>query len=247
MVVVHASKTRSGKLLECRKGNAYISSNLLLVILRQGRMNRPKSVFVISLLGLLLSFRSGEKPSRTFELLAQSSRFWNLIDHDAKLTLVARGFGFTEGPVWNPAGFLYVSDEEQNKIYRLYLDGRKETLVELEDPDGNTLDEQQRLLDCASVLHAIVRVSPDGKYKTLVDRYQGKRLNSPQRCGCWSRRGNLLYRPDTRSSKRTEARASISGSLSSGCEGGLTAAREGYVAAQRPCVLTRWQAALCRR
>ena len=142
-------------------------------------MNRPKSVFVISLLGLLLSFRSGEGPPRTFELLAQSSRFWNLIDHDAKLTLVAHGFGFTEGPVWNPAGFLYVSDEEQNKIYRLYLDGRKETLVELGDPDGNTLDEQQRLLDCASVLHAIVRVSPDGKYKTLVDRYQGKRLNSP--------------------------------------------------------------------
>jgi len=111
--------------------------------------------------------------------LAQSPRFWNLIDHDAKLTLVARGFGFTEGPVWNPAGFLYVSDEEQNKIYRLYLDGRKETLVELGDPDGNTFDEQQRLLDCASVLHAIIRVSPDGSYKTIVDRYQGKRLNSP--------------------------------------------------------------------
>ena len=47
-------------------------------------------------------------------------------------------------------------------------------------PDGNTYDKQHRLLDCASVLRAIIRLSPDGKtFKTVIDRYQGKRLNSP--------------------------------------------------------------------
>jgi gluconolactonase len=74
---------------------------------------------------------------------------------------------------------LYVSDEEQNKILRVYPDGRKETVIELGDPDGNTFDERQALLDCASVLRAIIRVSPDGKYKVLADRYEGKRFNSP--------------------------------------------------------------------
>jgi gluconolactonase len=116
---------------------------------------------------------------RAFALQAKTSEFWQLIDHDAQLNLVASGFGFTEGPVWSPKGFLYVSDEEQNKIYRLYPDGRKESLIELGDPDGNTFDHKQRLLDCASVLRAIIRIAPNGKYKVLADKFQGKKFNSP--------------------------------------------------------------------
>jgi len=134
---------------------------------------------VLALLAFVCGLRASDKPPRTFELVAQSPKFWELFDGDAKMTTMATGFGFTEGPVWNPSGFLYVSDEEQNKIYRVYPDGRKETLIELGDPDGNTFDRQQRLLDCASVLHAIIRVDPGGRYTTLVDSYQGKRLNSP--------------------------------------------------------------------
>ncbi len=112
-------------------------------------------------------------------LQAYSPKFWTLIDRNAMLTRMAAGFGFTEGPVWDKAGFLYVSDEEQNKIYKVYADGRKEALIELGDPDGNTFDEQGRLLDCASVLRAIIRVGGDGKHKVLADRYEGKRFNSP--------------------------------------------------------------------
>ena len=52
-------------------------------------------------------------------------------------------------------------------------------MVALGDPDGNTYDQQQRLLDCASVLRAIIRVSPDGKYEVLADHFEGKRFNSP--------------------------------------------------------------------
>src|SRR4051812_18284279 len=116
---------------------------------------------------------------RKLELLADSPKFWTLIDHDAKLTQVATGFGFTEGPVWDEAGFLYVSDETFNKIFRLELDGTKKEIIALGDPDGNTYDRNHRLIDCASVLRAIIAVSPDGKYKILADRYRGKRLNSP--------------------------------------------------------------------
>ena len=113
------------------------------------------------------------------ELEALSPRFWDLVDRQARLSQMATGFGFTEGPVWDRAGFLYVSDEEQNKIYRVFPDGRKESLIELGDPDGSTFDAQGRLVDCASVLRAIIRISRDGKYKILADHYQGKRLNSP--------------------------------------------------------------------
>jgi gluconolactonase len=116
---------------------------------------------------------------RHFQLRAESPKFWNLVPRDANLEVVAKGFGFTEGPVWDPAGFLYVSDEELNKIFRVYLDGRKEELLSIGDPDGNTYDQQHRLLDCASVLRAIIRISPDGKYTVLADRFEGKKFNSP--------------------------------------------------------------------
>src|ERR1700740_816621 len=118
-------------------------------------------------------------PSREFALRAESPQFWKLFSRDAKLETLATGFGFTEGPVWDPAGFVYVSDEELNKIFRVYPGGRREELISLGDPDGNTYDLDHKLLDCASVLRAIIRIEPDGKYKVLADRFEGKRFNSP--------------------------------------------------------------------
>lgn len=136
-------------------------------------------------LSALSSPAAAPKETRKFELQAHSPQFWKLIDRAAKLERVATGFGFTEGPVWDPAGFLYVSDETLNKIFRVYpskqgdVEAKKEELIALGDPDGNTYDDQRRLIDCASVLRAIIAISPDGTYKILADRYQGKRFNSP--------------------------------------------------------------------
>ena len=119
--------------------------------------------------------------TRTFSLEAVEPGFWHLFDRNAQLTKVATGFGFTEGPVWDPSGYLWVSDETLNKIFKVNtVNGQKQEILSLGDPDGNTYDREHRLLDCASVLRAIIRFSPDGKsYTTVVDRYQGKRLNSP--------------------------------------------------------------------
>jgi gluconolactonase len=126
----------------------------------------------------LLLVASAEDP-RAFKLEPLSPKFWDLVDRDTKLETVATGFGFTEGPMWDPAGFLYVSDETINKIFKVYPSGKKEEVIALGDPDGNTFDRQHRLIDCASVLRAIIEVTPDGKYKILADHYEGKKLNSP--------------------------------------------------------------------
>jgi gluconolactonase len=130
--------------------------------------------------GVLAAALAWSQTARVFELQADSPQFWELFDRSAKLEKVAGGFAFTEGPVWEPrGGFLYVSDEEQNAIYRVFPDGRKETLVSMGDPDGSTLDRDQRLITTASVLRAVVEVSPDGKLRTLADKFEGKRFNSP--------------------------------------------------------------------
>jgi gluconolactonase len=145
--------------------------------------SRSRHIGAIAILVLLFliipSSFQGAASERKFELQAESPSFWKLIDHDAKLSVVASGFGFTEGPVWDESGFLYVSDETINKIYRVYPDGKKEGLISLGDPDGNTFDRQHRLIDCASWLRAIIAVSPNGKYEILADHYEGKKLNTP--------------------------------------------------------------------
>jgi gluconolactonase len=143
-------------------------------------MNKTNRILLLLLATIIPCLASAQKAPRKFELESNSPNFWKLIARDAKLETVAGGFGFTEGPVWDPAGFLYVSDEEINKIFRVYLkDGRKEELISLGDPDGNTYDKQKRLIDCASVLRAIIAVSRDGKYDVLADKFEGKKLNSP--------------------------------------------------------------------
>jgi gluconolactonase len=150
-------------------------------------MNPNKSrsrIYLLSTVAILLlliptTLTAQDKPKREFKLEADSPAFWTLIAKDAKLETVATGFGFTEGPVWDKSGFVYVSDEEINKIFRVYPDGHKEELIALGDPDGNTYDRQLRLIDTASVLRAIIRITPDGKYTVLADHFEGKKLNSP--------------------------------------------------------------------
>jgi gluconolactonase len=131
------------------------------------------------MLAFYLLGADAQAPARQFALKAESQKFWELIDSHAQLERMATGFGFTEGPVWDEHGFLLVSDEEQNKIYRVYEDGHKEDLIALGDPDGNTYDRKGRLIDCASVLRAIIAVTPDGKYTVLADKFEGKKFNSP--------------------------------------------------------------------
>lgn len=92
------------------------------------------------LVGLLISVTgaTAQQRPRHFELKADSPNFPELVPKDAKLELVSGGMGFTEGPVWDPSGFVYVSDEVLNKIFRIYPNGHREELISLGDPDGNT-------------------------------------------------------------------------------------------------------------
>src|SRR5262245_7228027 len=88
-------------------------------------MTRPCFSLIASLLYLFCSApfsltACAQAPPKQFSLKAESPRFWELLDRNAHLDRVATGFGFTEGPVWDERGFLYVSDEEQNKIFKVY-------------------------------------------------------------------------------------------------------------------------------
>jgi len=90
------------------------------------------------------------------------------------------GFQFTEGPLWHPDGYLLFSDIPANKIFKWTPNGTVEIFRE---PSGNsnglTFDRQGRLIACEHGNRRVSRTEKDGTVVTLADRYQGKRLNSP--------------------------------------------------------------------
>jgi sugar lactone lactonase YvrE len=92
------------------------------------------------------------------------------------------GFGFTEGAVWVPAEqALIFSDIPGNTVHR-WRPGDTEATVYRRPSghaNGNTLDRQGRLLTCEHSGRRVSIGAVGSPPETLVDRYQGKRFNSP--------------------------------------------------------------------
>jgi len=88
---------------------------------------------------------------------------------------------FTEGPVWfADVQCLIWSDIPNNRMLRWTPDG---TINVFRKPsnfaNGNTRDRQGRLATCEHGTRRVTRTEPDGTITVLVDRFQGKKLNSP--------------------------------------------------------------------
>ncbi|MEG4245550.1 SMP-30/gluconolactonase/LRE family protein [Microcoleus sp. MON2_D6] len=104
----------------------------------------------------------------------------SILDDSAKLEKLAGDFQFIEGPIWHPDGFLLFSDIPANIIYKF---GSNQQVEVFRRPsgkaNGNTLDKENRLLTAEHENRRVSRTEKDGKVITLADRYEGKRLNSP--------------------------------------------------------------------
>ncbi len=135
----------------------------------------------------------------------------DILSPNTKLEKLADGFTFTEGPIWvegaNPSiapgsseGFLLFSDPNNNLIYRCTAEGEVQTFMtksgysgenmgEYRQPGSNglTTDEQGRLTICQHGNRRVVRIEKNGLTTVLADKFDGKRLNSPN---------DLVYRSD---------------------------------------------------
>ncbi len=87
---------------------------------------------------------------------------------------------FTEGPVWLPKEeTLVFSDIPNSKLMQWSESGGLSTYAERENPNGNMLDSQGRLLTCQHGARNIVRSEADGSLTVIADHFEGKRFNSP--------------------------------------------------------------------
>jgi gluconolactonase len=93
-------------------------------------------------------------------------------------TTVADGLGFTEGPVWLDDGSLLFSDIPNSRIHRIAGEERSVYREPSGQSNGLTFDRQGRLLACEHE-NRRVSIELEGVAQTLVDSFEGKRLNSP--------------------------------------------------------------------
>jgi len=116
-----------------------------------------------------------------------------LVDVSASIEKIAGGHEITEGPIYRPEGYLLFSDIPRNTIYK-WTPGSGESVFRkpsgydgtdtpapghIVGSNGLTIDRQGRLVICEHGNRRVTRLEPDGSLTVLADRYEGKRLNSP--------------------------------------------------------------------
>jgi gluconolactonase len=154
--------------------------------------------------GATLDFYPPDEARRTepasFRVTLGEPGLDRLLAPDAELERVAGGFEFTEGPVWTADGALLFSSPNTNAIYRWTPAGALTVFrshsgyagVDISryvqpGSNGLTFDPEGRLTVCQHGNRQVLRVEPHGNVTVLADKFDGKRLNSPN---------DLVYRSD---------------------------------------------------
>jgi len=118
--------------------------------------------------------------TETFQILDE--RFERLFSPTAHLHRLYTGCRWAEGPAYFPAGrYLIWSDIPNNRMLR-YDECNNEVSVfraPSRHSNGNTVDRQGRLVSCEHSGRRVSRTEHDGSITCIADRYQSKRLNSP--------------------------------------------------------------------
>jgi gluconolactonase len=115
-----------------------------------------------------------------------------LLRAGAKIEKLAGGFAFVEGPIWMKEGYILFSDIPNNAIMKWTPDGKVSTFRKPSGytgppappgayvgSNGLTLDKQGRLIICEHGDRRVTRLEANGRLTVLADKYDGKRLNSP--------------------------------------------------------------------
>jgi gluconolactonase len=146
------------------------------------------------------------------EIVRLDPKLDEIVSAGAKVEKLAGNLAFSEGPVWvRQDGYLLFSDIPANVINKWTPDGKVSVavkpsgftganpleagseinngkeVVRLLGSNGVTLDRQGRIVLAAHGDRAVVRIEANGQRTVLADRYEGKRLNSPN---------DLIYKAD---------------------------------------------------
>ncbi|MEW2393483.1 SMP-30/gluconolactonase/LRE family protein [Streptomyces venezuelae] len=125
---------------------------------------------------------SGSDSTSLYEILDGRFRTGRCANGDDRLEQLYGGCRWAEGPLYLPAWRQLVwSDIPNDRLLR--WDESTGAVSVFRSPaghvNGNTLDREGRLISCEQGNRRVTRTEPDGRITVLAERYEGKRLNSP--------------------------------------------------------------------
>ena len=116
------------------------------------------------------------------DIIALDNRFRQYIVFNTSIKRHHIGTQWAEGPAWSGVGRYLVWSDIPNNVQMRWIeeDGRVTTY---RNPagysNGNTFDYEGRQLSCEHGGRRVVRYEPNGTTTTIAERFDGKRLNSP--------------------------------------------------------------------
>jgi gluconolactonase len=172
----------------------------LAVFGANGPLSDPPSNFIWIRSATLDFYKASPTIAADVKVVRNDPGIDPIVPADLRAERLAEGFLFTEGPVWVPEGYLLFSDPNANTIYRWSdNDGLSvfrtksgytgSDIGEYGQPGSNglALDREGRLTINEHGNHRVSRLEKTGALTALADRFEGKRLNSPN---------DLVYRSD---------------------------------------------------
>lgn len=169
----------------------------------EGDLGSPivrKAAFLFAIAIVTISCSTSTNPASTSaketsgagSIVRLDPAFDALVPQDAHIEKLAGDFQFTEGPVWRPQEqHLWFSDVMGNVVRQWSPDGKATIAIQhagadgdgapgtLIGPNGEIADKDGAVLICQHGNRRIVRVSKDLQITPLVERFEGKRFNSP--------------------------------------------------------------------
>ena len=172
----------------------------LAVFGANGPLSDPPSNFVWIRSATLDFYKVSPPAIGDVQVVRNDPAIDSIVPIDLKAERLAEGFLFTEGPVWVPEGYLLFSDPNANTIYRwsdndgLSVFRTKSGYTGLDigeygqpGSNGLALDRDGRLTINEHGNHRVSRLEKTGALTVLADRFEGRRLNSPN---------DLVYKSD---------------------------------------------------
>jgi gluconolactonase len=172
----------------------------LAVFGANGPLSDPPSNFIWIRSATLDFYKVSPPATADVHVVRNDPAIDSIVPMDLKAERLAEGFLFTEGPVWVPEGYLLFSDPNANTIYRwsdndgLSVFRTKSGYTGLDigeygqpGSNGLALDRDGRLTINEHGNHRVSRLEKTGALTVLADRFEGRRLNSPN---------DLVYKSD---------------------------------------------------
>jgi gluconolactonase len=196
----HAERSPASRAILTRDARPGQRIQLAILGVNLARSGEPSSAAAI--LSATLDFfpRPKEEPGGVGEVVRLGPGLETIAPLGTRIEKVADRFRAVEGPVWVPEGYLLFSDFAANTIYRWAPEdgvsvfrpksgyaGLDISEYSLPGSNGLALDLEGRLTIAEHGRRRVVRLDDRGGVTVLVDRYDGRRLNSPN---------DLVYKSD---------------------------------------------------